>query len=227
MEYPKRATLVSDPRGFTLLELLVVIAIISILALVGMPALQQLMVRNKLEGITRQGSIHLQVARQEAIKRGVPVVVRADFDTDELVIFANVDEDANFNYDPDNSKPHRTVDYEVARLQLPSGNNPTASLYFWGPADGTPEGNDATDGFTTDGNGDQVAVFLPNGSIDEAGAFRIADTRGNFFEMRVAPQATALIRTQKYHSSPPWGGSPGFFPPGRHKATGDPLWRWY
>ena len=227
MECPEPSIRVPDSRGFTLLELLVVIAVISILALVGLPALQQMMVRNKLEGITRQGAIHMQIARQEAIKRGVPVVVRAEFDTDELFIFANVDEDVGFNYDPDSSRPHRTVDYEVARLQLPAGNNPTAALYFWGSGDGQPEGNDAIDGFTNDGNGVQVAVFLPNGSIDESGAFRIADTRGNFFEMRVAPQATALIRTLKYHNSPPWGGSPGFFPPGRHKGTGDPLWRWY
>jgi len=41
-------------------------------------------------------------------------------------------------------------------------------------------------------------VFLPDGSVQELGAFRIADVRGNFLEIRVEPQATARVHVLKW-----------------------------
>ncbi len=41
-------------------------------------------------------------------------------------------------------------------------------------------------------------VFLPDGSVQETGAFRFADVRGNFLEVRVQPQATARVQVRKW-----------------------------
>ena len=99
-------------------------------------------------------------------------------------------------------------------------------IYFWGPADQDPYGNDAVDGLTATKTG-PAAVFLPDGSIQDAGAFRIADDRGNFFEVRMESLATAKPDVLKWHPDPPWGGKAGFFPEGRHTGSNQPLWEWY
>lgn len=41
-------------------------------------------------------------------------------------------------------------------------------------------------------------VFLPDGSVEETGAFRFADVRGNFLEVRVEPLATARVQVRKW-----------------------------
>ena len=41
-------------------------------------------------------------------------------------------------------------------------------------------------------------VFLPDGSVQEPGAFRIADVRGNFLEVQVEPRATARVQVRKW-----------------------------
>jgi prepilin-type N-terminal cleavage/methylation domain-containing protein len=41
-------------------------------------------------------------------------------------------------------------------------------------------------------------VFLPDGSVRETGAIRLADVRGNFLEIRVQPQATARVQVLKW-----------------------------
>lgn len=210
-------------QGFTILEMMVVVAIIILVAVMGYPAIQQLGHRGKLLGTMEQTAVHLRAARQEAVKLGVPVVAVGDFDANQFLIFANVDKDAGFQFQPDDSKPYGSADYVVAQLPLPS----TAEIYFWGPGDKDPEGGDAIDGFTATPSGTRVAVFNPNGSVEATGAFRVADTRSNFFELRVAPRGTAKVEIKKYHFDPPWGGKAGFFPRGRYEPTGDPMWQWY
>ena len=51
------------------------------------------------------------------------------------------------------------------------------------------------DAVTVPGN---CFVFLTDGSVDEPGAFRIADIRGNFLEIRVEPKATARVQVRKW-----------------------------
>jgi Tfp pilus assembly protein PilE len=41
-------------------------------------------------------------------------------------------------------------------------------------------------------------VFQPDGSVEKPGAFRIADVRGNFLEVRVEPRATARVQVRKW-----------------------------
>lgn len=213
--------------GFTLIEVLVVLTILFIMALVGFPKIQQLIIRNKLMGVTRDLSQSLQLARQTAVKTGLPVVAQPDFGTDSLVVFVNVDEDAGLKFEHDPIQPPKTTDYQVARVPLPKAQSADANVYFWGPGDASWEGPSAVIGLTPAGSGPNAAVFEPDGSIRDIGSFRIADARGNFFELRIAPQATAQVEVRKYYKdSPPWGGSPDFYPQGTHPA-GYPLWRWW
>ena len=57
------------------------------------------------------------------------------------------------------------------------------------------------------GQGDAVMVpgncftFLPDGSVKDTGAFRFADVRGNFLEVRVEPQATARVQVRKWNET--------------------------
>ena len=67
-----------------------------------------------------------------------------------------------------------------------------------------------------------AAVFEPDGSIRDIGAFRIADDRGdprNTLEVRVAPRATARIEVRKFVFGGPSGDD--FYP------AGAGLWKWY
>jgi prepilin-type N-terminal cleavage/methylation domain-containing protein len=44
-------------------------------------------------------------------------------------------------------------------------------------------------------------VFLADGSVDKPGAFRFADVRGNFLEVRVEPKATARVQVRKWNET--------------------------
>jgi type IV fimbrial biogenesis protein FimT len=61
--------------GFTLIELMVTISIVAILLMVGIPSMQGLLERNAVSGHVNSfvGSVNL--ARSEAMKRGIPVVM--------------------------------------------------------------------------------------------------------------------------------------------------------
>ena len=62
-------------RGFTLIEALVTISVIGILAVVALPALQDILERRRLIGATQTVFEQLQVARSEAIKQSRDVGV--------------------------------------------------------------------------------------------------------------------------------------------------------
>lgn len=217
------------PPGFTILELLVVVTILTIASLIAIPAFLKMAVRAKLEGVTRQTKVLLQMARQEAVKSGIPVAVECDFAERALVIFGDVDDDGVFT--PDETKTYRTVDYQVVRQPLPGANNPSARIEFMGPS-GTPgtagAPGDAISGFT---GTNSLAIFEVDGSIREEGAFRFGDKRGNYLEVRVGPAATARLQVRKYTTAGPNGSNCGtdssdcFYP--RAKWNGKPLWVWY
>lgn len=209
--------------GFTLMELIFTVAILLMVSLVGLPAFLLWIERSRTIGIVRSTATRMQLARQEAITMQLPVVVQPDLAKEEIVVFANVDNDTGFTFNPDDSLPFKTADYEMARIRLPTKYD----VHFWSPADKDPNGKNVIDGLTTTNAGENAFVFLPDGSVMDPGAIRVADERGNFFEIRVEPRATARVQILKYYKDPPWGDPDGFFPRGRHPTEEVPMWKWY
>jgi type II secretory pathway pseudopilin PulG len=189
----------SARTGFTVLELLVIMTTLALAATIGMPALLNFMQRAKLEGAARQVVQMLHATRLEAITRGAPSVLALDEDTGELVAFVDVDgatttdpPDGVFN--PKDGDPYKQTDYELGRFRLPSG------IAFL-----TPDGDDGVDSIDGFANPEpipaHIAYFGINGSVADAGAFRIADTRGNFLEARIAAATTARVELRKWDGS--------------------------
>ena len=184
------------PRGgFTAVEMLIVIVITGVLALMGVPLLQSIIHKTKMEGQLGKTSFLFHVAKSESVKQNFNTVVRIDPAARQITAFVDLNgaalgtaPDGVFN--PIAGEPRNTTDYELATYDLPSG------IEFEGPG-ATP----IVDGFTTvDNNGtdEQVAIFISDGSIVDIGAFRVGDRRDNFFEIRIAPQGTARVQVRKY-----------------------------
>ena len=211
-------------KGFTIMEIVVILAIFGIMVATSLPAFLLWIQRQRVLGVVNGAASRMQVARQESIKAQVPIVVQPSFTDNEILIFANVDNDPNFQYDPDPAQPYKTVDYEVGRIRLPGQQR---QVHFWAPTDATPEGAEAIEGLTVTVAAQNAVVFLPDGTVMDTGAIRFADTRDNFFEVRVEPRATARVQILKYYINPPWGDPDGFFPRGRHPTDNVPMWKWY
>jgi len=184
--------------GFNLLELMVVMAIIMILAVLVIPEFRHLLRRFKLDGAVQGVAQVVAQARAEAIRRGVPVVVRADLGQNALVAFADVNATVPKKgssppdyvhallFDPNTEipdmdpspgvaeLPHGATDYQVAFYPLPGGNLSENAVLFWGAEDDAPGLANVTTGLTTDPGANQVAVFLANGSVRDVGGFRIS-----------------------------------------------------
>jgi prepilin-type N-terminal cleavage/methylation domain-containing protein len=202
--------------GFSLLELVLVLAIMTVIVAIGYPALLQQMVRARLMGASEQLAGHLYTARREAMKKGFPVVIRPNYAEQRLLAFVE-DEVPNLVKDPS----ERTV-FDV---QLPSDLSSNA-VYFQGPAgvratEAAP--GDFIDGLTSAGGLSKVAVFEPDGSIRDLGAFRLSDDKptSNVFEVRIAPAAAARIEIRKWIYGGASDGTDAFLPEGGGK------WEWY
>lgn len=213
----------SSSQGFTLVEILVIITIIMMFALVGYPAFNNWIDQARITAVVRSAASKMQLARQEAIKMNAQVVVQPDFDLNELLVFVNVDGDPGFDFNPDPNAALKTVDYQLARLELPLDYGFT----FRSPADKGPKGKTVIEGLTVTNAAVNAVVFVPHGSVLDTGSIRIADDRDNFFELRIEPRATARVQVLKYHPDPPWGDPAGFFPRGPHPDTADPMWVWF
>lgn len=231
----------SDPRagehGFSFAELLVTIAIISIAALIGLPALQNQIIKSKLEGFARTATINLQVARQEAIKSGRPVVV--EFENFRMFAFVDITGD-DLEYTEDLTAVYKTADYMVWSLPLPvalEGDGATvrdASVLFSAPddSDGQPFVG------LTDVGGKKKLIYDPDGSVRDVGAFRFGDFRppgafstslngpcGNCFQVGISPAATGKAHLMKWDHD-----LDVFLPRGRQgngTATEGQNWVWY
>jgi prepilin-type N-terminal cleavage/methylation domain-containing protein len=171
----------SRGAGFTLFEVLLVVAIAGILALLGLPALQQMIQRSKSEGMARNTTAVMRAAQLEAVRRGVPVGVQMDFATSR--VFTYVENDFPFDGFTSGS------DEEQTQLPLPG------TVSFKGPTPGLAY---ASVGFAETAGQEGYAIFLSDGSVDQEGAFRFGDQRDNLLEIRVAPAATARVTLRKY-----------------------------
>lgn len=204
-------------RGFTLLELLVVLAVLGLLAVMTLPTFSRLLQRERIEGFLRTASVSLERAKGEAAKRGVPVVVRADFENDALYSFADLDRDDQM----DLGEP------ELFFLVLPSlGDDQAQSLRFWAVDEPEPEKGKAVLGLTPDptpGDFPNQIVLNPDGSARDSGAFRfgLKGTPGNFYELRVEPAATARVQLRKYI----WTQTPPVFM--ARNPNDSATWTWY
>jgi prepilin-type N-terminal cleavage/methylation domain-containing protein len=188
----RRETLYTRHAGFSLIEVLITVVIAGILLLFGVPALQAVMAHRRHEGFARSIAMLCHRARHESLKRGAPAVL--GLENGAMIAFVDVNgaspgDPPDGVYNPDTSLPDGT-DYMIGEHRVPS------HLFMEGPG-----GSPAADGFTDFGGGVVRAVFDPDGSIRQTGAFRVRDERGNFLEVRVEPQATARIDLRKWNGT--------------------------
>jgi prepilin-type N-terminal cleavage/methylation domain-containing protein len=170
------------PRGFTLIEMLVVLAILMVLLLFAVPVLQTATRRGKLRGMANETATVMRLARLESIKRSCPSIVKIVIDSSPRVE-GFPDCDGNGVLDADKKT--------LGSFPLPYG------VHFLAPPN--LQGNASVGGLSADpgGGAANVAIFQPDGSIQDIGGFRFGDDVGNFLEVWVSPSATARIEVHK------------------------------
>jgi type II secretory pathway pseudopilin PulG len=235
------------------LEILVILAVIGILAALTWDPGVRMIKRYRMEGRVHQVAAFLERAKSEAVKRGVPVVVKVEEDlangTEELVSFADVDDAAgnptsDLLYNPDNSldpftgqpKTRGATDYEIQRFDIGQGAPPDGRIYLWSQDQAAPGTQEAVVGFTTNPEGvdePNIIVFDSDGSVRAQGGLRFGmgpqdydgsgGIRNNFMEVRVAPRTTARVEIRKFVPEP--AGVAGYYP-SNATPEGEP-WKWY
>ncbi len=196
-----------------MVEVLVSLSIVGLMASLIFPAMRHQIRKSKLGAGSSAISSHLLKSRFEAMKLGLPIVVVPDYV--EQGLFAFVDADGDLAFDEE--------ERQLYRLSVPGSQG----LSFMGPDGQIGSADDPAEsvvGFTEVGAGSslRVAVFDPDGSIRDPGAFRLADGRQpqrNVLEIRVEPRATARVSVLKFLYEGPDGD--GFYP------SGAGIWEWY
>jgi len=167
--------------GFTLIELLIILIVIGIIAAIGYPSLQKMIIRSNLEGVTRGTAVLMQSCRIEAMKQNRPCRVLADTAKRDVVAWVDMNTDGVQDADEPligQVRLHATVSFVAPGAELIFESFDTAGTTGW-------------------------ATFLGDGTVEKVGAIRFGDTRDNFLEVRVQPQATGRIQTRKYNDTIP------------------------
>lgn len=193
--------------AFTLVELLITLAVLGVIVGLGLPALNKLIMRAKLEGQARSVSVLAGRARNEAVTQGAEAVVHLD--GDEFVAFVDLDgpnaadpPDGLFN--PVSGQGYKATDWEMSRVPL--ANKITVAA---------PTGEDAIFGLVNTDRPDERIIFNPDGTLLSTGAFRLADPAGNYLEVAVGPRATGQVTLRK------WDGTAW-----REQDEGGEAWTW-
>jgi Tfp pilus assembly protein FimT len=150
--------------------------LISVLVLIGLPALEQMIVRSKLDSFLRQSVTLLHQARSESIKRGATSYILPDDSNTRIRAWVDLDADGS-----------EDGNEEIAELYAPS-HIQVESTFRVG-------GSDVTGA---------PAVFLPNGTAERLGEFRIQDPRTNIFRIRIAQTGSARFELQKSDCAGGW-----------------------
>lgn len=196
----------SNSGGFSLVELMIVMLLAAILLTFGVPALQKVLMRSGFEAMISQVEATFRQARFDAIKEGQPVVVQLVPDdegrtyfrlyTDVPVLDGNgARTDTPFVFQPVNGAPAGTTDRELRTVTLPD----TVSFRAPGGEQIVSGLTNISGGDASDANIDQlVAVFEADGSVQDIGAIRVGDRRGNYFEFAIDVAATGKLRLAKW-----------------------------
>jgi type IV fimbrial biogenesis protein FimT len=76
LSIPARRRRGRAPRGFTLLEAMVVMAVLVVVMAVGMPAMSEFAANNQVSATRSAFTTAVSLARTEAARRGVPVLIQ-------------------------------------------------------------------------------------------------------------------------------------------------------
>ncbi len=161
--------------GFTLIELLVTLAVFGICASIAAPSFMTMIRDNRLATQTNELIGSLQLARSEAVRRGVQVSIRSSSGTNNQweqgwTVFTDWDGDGVFEEDGDANLCEveedcllRTQPALPSNLTLRAGGSSTVWLAYL--PSGLPESNDG------DGDGEHTDTFrlcAPNGNATNA-----------------------------------------------------------
>lgn len=164
-------------EGFTLIEIAIVLAVISMIALIGLPALLNTIARSNLTTSVRETAALMRAARFDAVKHSVTTRVTSDPSTHQVVAFTDFNDDCVVN----------GTDTIIGTFPVPSGVQMKDS------------GGVSFSGFENKG-GNGCAKFLADGSADVDGSFYFQGQGGDIFEARVEPYATGRVTVRKQFS---------------------------
>jgi type IV fimbrial biogenesis protein FimT len=95
--------------GFTLIELMITLVVLAVVLALGIPSFQQFIKNNRLAGQTNDLVLAIQMARNEAVKRGSGAVICASDDqatcsendnwTTGWIVFTDIGQDGNLDLD--------------------------------------------------------------------------------------------------------------------------------
>ncbi len=163
----KPITLPLNSGGFTLLELVTALSIASILLAIGIPSLQTLTQSNRMSAAINTISTHLNLARIEAVKRGIDVVLCPSADgmdckntiiwNEHIIMFS--DNNKNRHLEPgEELLRHINLDSRSIRISTTTGRR--KAIY---DANGFSMGNNVTFTFCdTNNRVDPKAVIVSN-----------------------------------------------------------------
>ncbi len=159
-------------RGFALIELLITIVVATILLAIGVPSFQEFSKNSRISGQSNNLVISIQVARNEAIKRGTGAVLCASTDqatcsgnddwSTGWIVFSDVGQDGNLDLDANGDGVEDCVrDDCIVR----TSNALTKS--------------------TLDGNGTSSIRFLPTGLTTNVAAVTLKLTADDCFHNQI------------------------------------------